>query len=332
QASRRSKRPRTALQGNNEPRITVEEMKAREQEQLKSLARELQIESGIRRRLAECPSGASGASRLGSRVATGQKSFRHMPASGCGWRTARDTETDRRLYFLLRSKARGALAAGSRAAVARLLSDDIYRMFRDLEWAASSKAPAPGHMGDGSTVVSKHEELWVNKITPLSNLRKRIVKEDVSELQHETLTQIRQINHAVVSRGAILKVIFENDYLDTNHIARLCDICSDLDVAFIKTSTGYGFVKQPNGMYSYKGATVPHLKLMRERAKSTVQVKAAGGVRTLDDLLYVRSLGVTRIGATATVQILEDAKARGIGSEPVSVSFKPMKDESSGGY
>jgi deoxyribose-phosphate aldolase len=72
---------------------------------------------------------------------------------------------------------------------------------------------------------------------------------------------------------------------------------------------------------------------MREKAGDKVQIKAAGGVRTLDDLLHVMSLGVTRIGATATVAILEEARKRGIGNEPVEVSFKPMKEAGeTGGY
>ncbi|KIW41956.1 deoxyribose-phosphate aldolase [Exophiala oligosperma] len=144
--------------------------------------------------------------------------------------------------------------------------------------------------------------------------------------------EIRLINEAVVQRGAILKVIFENDYLQEEHIIRLCQICSDLDVAFVKTSTGYGFVKQPDGRYSYKGATVPHLKLMRKHSKPSVQVKGAGGIRTLDDLLHVMSLGVTRIGATATVQIMEDARKRGITDEPTTVSFVPIAAGQPGGY
>ncbi|KNG89931.1 deoxyribose-phosphate aldolase [Aspergillus nomiae NRRL 13137] len=144
--------------------------------------------------------------------------------------------------------------------------------------------------------------------------------------------EIRQINEAVVAHGAILKVIFENDYLQSEHIARLCEICTELKVAFVKTSTGYGFVKQKDGSYNYRGATVKDLKLMREKSGKDVQIKAAGGVRTLDDLLHVMSLGVTRIGATATVAILEEAKKRGIGNEPVEVSFKPMAEDSTGGY
>ncbi len=125
-------------------------------------------------------------------------------------------------------------------------------------------------------------------------------------------TEIKTINDAVTSAGAILKVIFENDYLEDTHIIRLCEICAEHGVAFVKTSSGYGFVKQENGMYSYKGATDHHLALMRKHSPDPVQIKAAGGVRTLDDLLRVRSLGVTRVGATATESMLEEAKARGI--------------------
>lgn len=123
--------------------------------------------------------------------------------------------------------------------------------------------------------------------------------------------EIRDINNAVVQNGAILKVIFENDYLQDEHIIRLCEICSEHKVAFVKTSSGYGFVKQPNGDYNYKGATDHHLALMRKHSAPEVQIKAAGGVRTLDDLLRVRALGATRSGATATEAILEEAKKRG---------------------
>lgn len=143
--------------------------------------------------------------------------------------------------------------------------------------------------------------------------------------------EIDAINRAVVQQGAILKVIFENDYLQSEHILKLCEICTELKVAFVKTSTGYGFVKQANGSYNYLGATVQDLKLMRKHSGPHVQIKAAGGVRTLDDLLHVMSLGVTRIGATATVAILDEAKRRGIGEDPVTVSFKPMQ-EKAGGY
>ncbi len=123
--------------------------------------------------------------------------------------------------------------------------------------------------------------------------------------------EIEAINEAAISEGAILKVIFETDFLQDEHIIRLCEICSRLQVAFVKTSTGYGFVRQPNGFYSYQGATDHNIRLMRQHCAPGVQIKAAGGVRTLDDLLRVRSLGATRIGATATEAILEEAARRG---------------------
>jgi deoxyribose-phosphate aldolase len=119
------------------------------------------------------------------------------------------------------------------------------------------------------------------------------------------------VNEACVRYGVILKVIFETDYLQDEPIIKLCRICSELKVAFVKTSSGYGFVKQPSGDYNYKGATEHVLTLMREYSAPEVQIKAAGGVRSLDDLLKVRAIGVTRIGATATEAILEDAQKRG---------------------
>lgn len=124
--------------------------------------------------------------------------------------------------------------------------------------------------------------------------------------------EIRKVNKLTLSRGALLKVIFENDYLTEDALKiKLCEICSKHAVAFVKTSTGYGFVKRENGYYAYAGATDHDLGLMRQHAIASVQVKAAGGVRTLDDVLRVKALGVTRVGATATEAILAEAQKRG---------------------
>lgn len=120
--------------------------------------------------------------------------------------------------------------------------------------------------------------------------------------------EIKAINDSCISHGAILKVIFENDFLTDDVILSLCRIANEVKPAFIKTSTGYGFVKTDNGFYTYAGATDHHLKLMRANTDSSIAIKAAGGVRTLKDLLKVRSVGVTRIGATATAAIVEEAK------------------------
>ena len=117
--------------------------------------------------------------------------------------------------------------------------------------------------------------------------------------------------------GAALKVIFENDFLpEERHKIRLCEICSELKVEFVKTSTGYGFVKQSDGSYNYKGATHDDLILMRKHSDPSVEVKAAGGVRTLEDTLKVRELGVTRIGATATEAIILAMDGKQAGESP----------------
>ncbi len=115
---------------------------------------------------------------------------------------------------------------------------------------------------------------------------------------------VRDDLRAVVDRshsgGAIVKVIFENCYLQDRHKVRLCEICAEVGPEFVKTSTGYG-----SG-----GATIEDLKLMRRHSPPRVQVKAAGGIRTLDGLLEVRAIGVTRVGATRTVEILEECLKR----------------------
>ncbi|MBK8501651.1 MAG: deoxyribose-phosphate aldolase [Saprospiraceae bacterium] len=129
--------------------------------------------------------------------------------------------------------------------------------------------------------------------------------------------EIREVLATTNEFGAVLKVIFENDFIPDDAIKiRLCEICSELKVGFVKTSTGYGMVKGKDGQYNYQGATQHDLKLMRKHSAPGVQVKAAGGIRTLDDLLQVRSWGVTRVGATATATILNDAYDRFGGDKP----------------
>jgi len=119
--------------------------------------------------------------------------------------------------------------------------------------------------------------------------------------------------------------------LTEQEIIKLCEICSTIGVAYIKTSTGYGFTKRPNGDYNYDGATIAHLELMKKHVTGNVKIKAAGGVRTLDDLLRVRALGVDRVGATATGQILDEAVKRGISAERVEVDVPPFAEVKAGG-
>ena len=97
-----------------------------------------------------------------------------------------------------------------------------------------------------------------------------------------------------------VKVIFENCYLNDEQKIKLCQICGEVGADWVKTSTGFGT----------GGATMADLKLMRQHSPAKVQVKAAGGVKTLDNLLEVRAVPVTRAGATSTKVILDEAKQR----------------------
>jgi deoxyribose-phosphate aldolase len=122
---------------------------------------------------------------------------------------------------------------------------------------------------------------------------------------------VRAVCGEAHKRGAIVKVIFENDFIASDETkVKLCEICERAGADFVKTSTGYGFVKQASGGYNYKGATEHDLKLMRASCSAKVQVKAAGGVRDLDGLIRVRELGATRCGASATVAMLDEYRRR----------------------
>jgi deoxyribose-phosphate aldolase len=113
----------------------------------------------------------------------------------------------------------------------------------------------------------------------------------------DELRALTEVTHAAGQKN---KIIFENAHLNDDQKIRLCQICGEIGVDWVKTSTGY----------APTGATIEDLKLMRQHSPARVQVKAAGGVRDLDKLLEVRALGVTRVGASKTAEILEEAKRR----------------------
>ena len=119
---------------------------------------------------------------------------------------------------------------------------------------------------------------------------------DWQYVQQELLA-LTQLIH---SAGMKIKVIFENAYQDDAAKIRLCQICGDLGVDWVKTSTGY----------APSGATLADLELMRKHSPANVQVKAAGGIRDLDAVLAVRAMGVSRVGATRTETMLEECRKR----------------------
>jgi deoxyribose-phosphate aldolase len=126
---------------------------------------------------------------------------------------------------------------------------------------------------------------------------------NIGRLRSGDFTYVADEIAAVVDAAgsdAIVKVIFENAYLDDEEKLAACVASEDAGAAFIKTSTGF----------APTGATTEDLMLMRSSVSTRVKVKAAGGIRTLDGLLGVMSIGIERIGATRTEAMLEDYKER----------------------
>lgn len=113
----------------------------------------------------------------------------------------------------------------------------------------------------------------------------------------QDIAAVIEVAHAA---GRQVKVIFENCYLGDEQKVKLCEICGDLRADWVKTSTGYGT----------GGATMDDLRLMRQHSPVHVQVKAAGGVRDVDTLLQVRALGVTRVGASRTREMMDEVRRR----------------------
>jgi len=116
------------------------------------------------------------------------------------------------------------------------------------------------------------------------------------------IAAVVEVAHAA---GAIVKVIFENAYLTDDEKVRACRLAERAGADFVKTSTGF----------APSGATHDDLRLMRANTSPHVRIKAAGGVRSLDALLDVMALGVTRIGATQTKAIIDEFRARKAGPE-----------------
>ena len=119
--------------------------------------------------------------------------------------------------------------------------------------------------------------------------------------------QISQVVELAHAENALVKVILENAYLTDELKVRGCELVEAAGADFVKTSTGF----------APTGATIEDLKLMRRSVSPRVQVKAAHGIRTLDALVEVLEIGVTRVGATQTAAILDEFKARKAGTAAV---------------
>jgi len=170
--------------------------------------------------------------------------------------------------------------------------------------------------GNSATEVKRYETEWAcragaREIDMVINIAKAL-EGDWNYLEHE----ISSIADEAHRHGAKLKVIFENDYIPSDDIKiRLCEVSARAGADWVKTSTGFGFVKQPDGQLLSRGATEHDLRLMRQHSPAHVQVKASGGIRDLDGLIRVRDMGCTRLGTSATKAILDEYQKRAGGGD-----------------
>jgi deoxyribose-phosphate aldolase len=124
-------------------------------------------------------------------------------------------------------------------------------------------------------------------------------------------TELRVVAEETHGHGGLLKVIFETDFLTDDAVkTRLCEICDRAGADFVKTSTGFGFVRQPDGRFLSTGATAHDVALMRAHTSPRMRIKASGGIRNLDEMIAMRELGASRCGTSSTAKILDEYRQR----------------------
>jgi deoxyribose-phosphate aldolase len=160
--------------------------------------------------------------------------------------------------------------------------------------------------GSNPTPTKESEAIWAcqqgaRELDMVVNIG-RVIQGDWDFVRDDILA----VFNVARQHRALIKVIFETDFV-TRHAdkIRLCEICSEIGVDFVKTSTGFGYVKQDGGGYDYVGATESDIRLMREVCPESVGVKASGGIRDFETAKRFCDLGASRLGTSATKAIVE---------------------------
>lgn len=116
--------------------------------------------------------------------------------------------------------------------------------------------------------------------------RFELVKSDISEVLKEC-------------KNRVLKVILETALLEKDEIIKVCEICRDLKVGFVKTSTGF----------STRGASIEDIKIMKDVVKDKVLIKASGGIRSREKAIQIIEAGASRLGTSSGIAIINNIKA-----------------------
>jgi deoxyribose-phosphate aldolase len=183
-------------------------------------------------------------------------------------------------------------------------------ILKDCDTAVGTVAGFP--QGGTPTDIKVHEtHLYcargateIDMVVPVG----KVIGEEWGYVEQE-LERMRAATH---QHSAILKVIFETDYIrEREHLRMLCRLCSECGVDYVKTSTGFAFTKRTDGSYASDGARDEDVEFMRRHCEPQTKVKAAGGVRTLERLLRLQNLGADRIGSSSTAAILDETRKEG---------------------
>lgn len=135
----------------------------------------------------------------------------------------------------------------------------------------------------------------------------RVIQEDWEYVAHE----IQAVVQAAARANALTKVIFETGLLPNDALKiRLCETCAKAGAAFVKTSTGFGYLKDAQGNLLATGATEHDVRLMCAHTSGKLQVKASGGIRSYEDALRFVQLGATRLGTSGTSAIAQGEQGR----------------------
>ena len=166
----------------------------------------------------------------------------------------------------------------------------------DVEVGTTIGFPHGGHATAVKVFESRHAMAdGATELDMVINIGHAIAGE--WDLVRDDIAEVTKVAH---DGGAIVKVIFENCYLNDSQKIKLCEICGEVNADYVKTSTGYGT----------GGSTNSDLILMRKASPDHVKLKAAGGIRDLDSMIAVAELGCDRIGSSRTAEILDELKAR----------------------
>jgi len=173
--------------------------------------------------------------------------------------------------------------------------------------AASRVVPSTviGFPHGGTTTATKVRETEIacrdgaKEVDMVVNLG-RVLAQDWQHVADD----VRAVVEAAWGNGAITKVIFETGLLPNDDLKiRLCELSEIAGAAFVKTSTGFGMIKNEAGGMVATGATEHDVRLMRNTCGPNIQVKASGGIRSFEDAQKFVALGATRLGTSATEAI-----------------------------